>query len=663
MTNKLYYWAENLENYTSDIDQEFPFSIEIKKLNFFIGKNNSGKSRFIRNLFKSQKYTIQDFSFPDLTNHFTNLKYILEKSKGYNIYISGQNYAQNYSTVLEIINSIIEFPLLPKNKYKEKYIEVISRLIRVEIDYTQKFPNIVKEIQSVVNDYETTVEFENTKFYIPILRGMRPVTDQENKQPYIERAQKDYFPEKKPSTEKPEFGAHNIITGECLYYELKTHLLGEPEQRDLIKSYEEKLSQYFFDNEPVSLIPKHDQDVVNIKIGSEKQFPISQLGDGLQQAIILTYEAFIKNVDENGNKQVHAFFIEEPELNMHAGMVRQLMNFYLNETNHYYFFTTHSNHLLDMVDESDEVIIQKFVKQPKDGNPKEFDFKIYRCDKDHELLSSLGVRPSSLYLANCTIWVEGVTDRMYLSKLMQKYIQYLDNSSDPKDKDKAKKYKSFMPNFHYAFIEYAGGNITHWSFLDDYPTKDEALEFLENNKGLTAKAITKNILLLADGDNEGKAERLQEWQDELKDENVHVLPCKEIENTLSASIVYKACLIKFLGIKKASEEIELRSETRNKLNQKGFKKNTDKFDIEKLNTSINLISKVGIGKIIDDTIRIDNSVTPLPRLFSDASGTIDDKVSFCEICKVLMTYEDWELTEPAKSVCEKIFNHIATCNN
>jgi hypothetical protein len=36
---------------------------------------------------------------------------------------------------------------------------------------------------------------------------------------------------------------------------------------------------------------------------------------------------------------------------MHAGMVRQLMNFYLNETNHYYFFTTHSNHLLDMADD------------------------------------------------------------------------------------------------------------------------------------------------------------------------------------------------------------------------------------------------------------------------------------------------------------------------
>ncbi|USA54561.1 AAA family ATPase [Acinetobacter sp. C32I] len=664
MAEKLYYWAENLENYSSDIDEETPFSIEIKKLNFFIGKNNSGKSRFIRNLFSAPKHTIQDFSFPDLTNHFSDLKSAVEKYKGSTIYIGSASSGDSYYTLLKFINGVLDFPLFPRSKYKENYLNNIKKISDSKIDYTNILEVKTNEIKNFVNNYETKIKFESSKFYIPILRGMRPVTDDENKQPYIERAKKDYFPEKKSTTEKPEkpkFGSHNIVTGECLYYELKVHLLGEPEQRDLIKSYEEKLSQYFFDNEHVSLIPKHDQDVVNIKIGSEKQFPISQLGDGLQQAIILTYEAFIKNVDENGNKQVHAFFIEEPELNMHAGMVRQLMNFYLNETNHYYFFTTHSNHLLDMVDESDEVIIQKFVKQPIDADRKEFDFKIYRCDRDHELLSSLGVRPSSLYLANCTIWVEGVTDRMYLSKLMQKYIQVLGSSSDSKDKKNAERYKSFMPNFHYAFIEYAGGNITHWSFLDDYPTKEEALEFLQNSKGLTAKAITKNILLLADGDNEGKAERLLEWRDELK-ENVYTLPCKEIENTLTASIIYKACLIKFMGIKKASAQITLSSDTQNKLTQKGFARDKDKFDIEKLNASINFISAEGIGKIIDDTIRIDNSVTSPPRLFSDASGTIDDKVSFCEICKVLMTYEDWDLTEPAKSVCEKIFNHITTCN-
>lgn len=44
-----------------------------------------------------------------------------------------------------------------------------------------------------------------------------------------------------------------------------------------------------------------------------------------------------------------------------------------------------------MVDESDQVTIQKIIKELDDD--KSFSFKIYNCDKDHELLTSLGVRP------------------------------------------------------------------------------------------------------------------------------------------------------------------------------------------------------------------------------------------------------------------------------
>ena len=51
-----YFWAENLEEYESDNlaydkDKSENPVIEIKRLNFFIGKNNSGKSRFLRKIF------------------------------------------------------------------------------------------------------------------------------------------------------------------------------------------------------------------------------------------------------------------------------------------------------------------------------------------------------------------------------------------------------------------------------------------------------------------------------------------------------------------------------------------------------------------------------------------------------------------------------------
>ena len=48
MTEKLFYWAENLEDYRSDNGQDYDQIIEIKRLNFFIGKNNAG----IKSIFK-----------------------------------------------------------------------------------------------------------------------------------------------------------------------------------------------------------------------------------------------------------------------------------------------------------------------------------------------------------------------------------------------------------------------------------------------------------------------------------------------------------------------------------------------------------------------------------------------------------------------------------
>ncbi len=331
-----------------------------------------------------------------------------------------------------------------------------------------------------------------------------------------------------------------------------------------------------------------------------------------------------------------AFFIEEPELHMHAGMVRQLMNFYLNETNHYYFFTTHSNHLLDMADESDQVIIQKFVKEPKE-NSKEFDFKIYRCDRDRDLLASLGVKPSSVYLANCTIWVEGIIDRLYITKYMEKYLAELKDS----DPELYKKYRRFMPNYHYTFVEYAGSNLTHWSFSDDYT------DHLDD-KGLSAKAVASEMLLIADDDIQTRPERVKALQKELKKENYYILKCKETENTLPKDSIINVAKVKFARINKDT------------------KKSYDILLIDNI-TDENYFdhSEFGIGKLLDQAIKKPKS-TSNKTAFSDGLGvgTIKDKLKFCrEIIKDFDENPDWQLTPKAKQLCEHIFQHIEKCNS
>lgn len=632
MNNKLYYWAENVDNYTSDNEKDYDKVIEIKRLNFFIGKNNAGKSRFLRSLYTSEK-NIKDHNFHDVIPQIDELKKLAESSNQQVIFNNAFN-PQYRNNLIQLINLLIETPAFPRNSYRETFFKSLKEIKKYNFMNSTMFSEVVNKIENDYLDYlSITLEglTEKNKKYIPILRGMRPVTDVEHQQPYISRTQKDYF------QDSNKFNASNIVTGESLYNELKIHLLGEPEQRDLIRNYEEKLSQYFFDNEKVTLIPKFGKDVkgdeidvVHIKIGSDAQFPIYNLGDGLQQAIILTFEAFTKNTD------IHAFFIEEPELHMHAGMVRQLMNFYLNETKHYYFFTTHSNHLLDMADESDQVIIQKFVKEPKTDDPSQFDFKIYRCDRDRDLLASLGVKPSSVYLANCTIWVEGITDRLYITKYMEKYLSELKETNA----ELYKKYRRFMPNYHYTFVEYAGSNLVHWSFSDDYA------DHLDD-KGLSAKAVASEMLLIADGDIQGKADRVKVLQDELKSGNYFILKCKETENTLPKDSIIRVAKARFSRMKpetKKSYDIVLIDQ----ITDENYFDHTDD----------------GIGKLLDIQIKKPKS-TSTKTAFADGTGvgTIKYKLDFCrEMIKDFDENPDWKLTPKARELCERIYKHIEKCN-
>ena len=58
--------------------------------------------------------------------------------------------------------------------------------------------------------------------------------------------------------------------------------------------------------------------------------------------------------------------------------------------------------------------------------------------QDRRILMNLGVQNSSVFLSNATIWVEGITDRLYLRAYMKKYIEELENSDDEKNKNEAK---------------------------------------------------------------------------------------------------------------------------------------------------------------------------------------------------------------------------------
>lgn len=108
MTEKLYFWADNLEGYSSDNDTDTNNEevIEIKRLNFFIGKNNAGKSRFLRNLFINN-YPSRFYNFKELVKNLKILKTrlpALETELGYSS--SHSNIKHNYKDLIKDLEAI-----------------------------------------------------------------------------------------------------------------------------------------------------------------------------------------------------------------------------------------------------------------------------------------------------------------------------------------------------------------------------------------------------------------------------------------------------------------------------------------------------------------------------------------------------------------------------
>ncbi|MGE8352812.1 MAG: AAA family ATPase [Pseudomonas protegens] len=454
----------------------------------------------------------------------------------------------------------------------------------------------LKELQEKITNIK--------KHYIPILRGMRPLGD--GKDLFLERTLRDYF----PTADKLK-----VITGFDLYNLLARFLLGQPDERERVRNYEKILGNEFFGGADVTLIPQYGQDTVAVKIGDDAQFSIYDLGDGLQQVIIITSAAFLE-------QEKSIFFIEEPEACLHPGLLRKLALFLLNHTNHQYIATTHSNHLLDLAESHNEVLIHRVNKK---SNPDDRGFCIQECTKDREILADLGVRASSVYLANSTIWVEGITDRLYLKVFMKKYLDYLEPSP------KKTMFEGYLENYHYAFVEYQGGTLGHWGFDDD-----------DTTERLNASRLCADAFLIADGDIISKSERAQKLSGELQN-RFHLLPGKEIENLLPPTVVLESAK-RIFGRK--------------------LPKTKSGLDGDKLSDILNTNlanSSYGIGYHLDKTLGLKGKGKDR-KVFADESGTINDKVKFCQQAVQVLNEIEWSLPDNLIKLCEKIYAHIESKN-
>ena len=290
-----------------------------------------------------------------------------------------------------------------------------------------------------------------------------------------------------------------IWTGERTFAELK-HF----QKSESFDEYVKYLRDWVFNTKDLQL--KVTDDTIQVSLDNGPFRCISEHGDGVMNLITLTLPFY--------TEAPRILFFDEPEHGLHPGhlqaFVKELINYRQGtdtgrniERNVIVFMSTHSGELLDMLNTVEHKSFFKFKRVLNDK------IQIKQINwGDSELVKELGIRPGVSMLVNCTIWVEGVTDRKVYSHLVSQYIK--------------NKNLSYRENIHYAFSEYGGANIKHWSFIED----NTAIN-LDTFCGPHMLVLDDDGVNITDGTE--KAKYRKKLQEKLQDRAIYT-PGRELDN-------------------------------------------------------------------------------------------------------------------------------------
>ncbi|MGV3696510.1 ATP-dependent nuclease [Flavobacterium sp.] len=517
-------------------------------INIVVGANNSGKSRFMRylmtyknliginNLEKTnESSTVYNSAVDELKIKISDTAR-LHQNQYNNSAMSGykQNADNLRANMLETINIKLgnASDIISKNKEK------LNQLKRYGIEDI-----FITDFNEIEQDYFKS--FKNIKrYYIPTLRTAHSLFQYQGDEEY-KKIEKDIFLETLNKYYKLNNIDVEVFTGIHLYKDILNSRNSIRKVRERFENFEEFIRINFFSGKKIDIVAEFNKDeslkgnnhleLISVHIEGEKNTRnLYELGDGIQAIIILMYKIFMAEPNS-------FIFIDEPELNLHPGMQRLFLdqicnNLDLKKMNLTYIISTHSNHFLDLTIEKEHVSIYSFSPKNLDNGEKQFTIKSVNSG-DNQLLKDLGVNNSSVFMANSSIWVEGISDRNYIKAFLKSYSEHL-------RKNDKKNYVNLKEDIDFAFFEYAGSNVAHYVFDKDVEKDDEKI-ILEDIKAL---ALSNRIFLLADSDlakvSTKKGIRLKALEDAKSDSFVPKIcwNIREIENLLTNDI-WKEVLI------------------------------------------------------------------------------------------------------------------------
>lgn len=455
----------------------------IKKVNVFIGKNNSGKSscldviEYIINENQNLKIIPKNiFICQKLTNIV--LQQVFRKS---HYFVSPNNNESVLEYGMEFNNRDFwySFSRQESNSFKDNSVSYCHKMNNFEMGEARK------------NDWDSV--------------AWALIRDIENFKVFKISAERNIYPENDDC---------NIVksTGEGVTAKISSYLNNSTMDERLIEeTLLNDLNHILFPDSEYTGIK-----VQKIEIGDDSKwelylkensnrYALSKMGSGLKTIVMVLLYLIVLRKEAN-NKCI--FLFEELENNLHPSLQRRLFNYIYDiatKEDLTIFLTTHSHIAINVFYGKENASIYHIEKRNYISKISEVDSYIDKV----AILDDLDVKASDLFQSNGIIWVEGPSDRIYIRKWLEI------NNSD------------LLENVHYQFAYYGGKNLYH------YTTDQEMTELI--NILLT----NRNSAIVIDSDKNDESCKINETKLRIQQEFSNKGLCcwitkgKEIENYIT----------------------------------------------------------------------------------------------------------------------------------